>query len=452
LPDPRNLPPEHSGEGTGSDRPIAYRARDELEAGFAPAEETVEPTVAALEFGEHPFDRPTRGWTFVFLVGGLTALAPLSIDMYLPGLPDMAVELGGSVSGVQLSLTACLAGLALGQLVAGPLSDRYGRRPPLVVGLAGFAVASVLCAFAPNVPTLVLLRLLQGLFGAAGLVISRAIVRDLYDGVEAVKFFSLLMLVTGMAPILAPLVGVQILHMAGWRTIFIVLGAFGVFILAGTLIRIPETHPPARRRPSGILVTVRRLAALLRDRSLLGYALTTGFSFAAMFAYIAGSPFVVQNVYGASPLVFSLVFGANAIGMMIAAQINGRLAGRIAPGAALTVALFVMNAAGLLLVAVVLADLPQLFAVLVPLFVFIATLGIVMPNATALAMSLHPEAAGSASALLGVLQFIVGAAAAPLVGLAGPDTAVPMAVVMAVLGISAFFALALLTGKKGVPA
>lgn len=429
---------------------VTHRAGNALDVPFVSAVEMVEPTAAVLELGEHPFAKPTRGWAFVVILGGATALAPLAIDMYLPALPDMAAELHGSVSAVQLSLTACLAGLAIGQLVAGPLSDRYGRRLPLVSGLFGFMITSLLCALATSVPVLVLLRLLQGLFGAAGIVVPRAVVRDLYEGVEASRFFSLLMLVIGLAPIVAPVVGVQVLQVAGWRAIFVVPAVVAAFILLGTLLRIPETCPPERRVRSGLLATVGKPLTLLRDRALVGYALAGGLASATMFAYISGSPFVVQRVYGASPLAFSLVFGGNALGLTVASQVNGRLVGRVSPRRLLTSALAVTCAAGLGILAVVLAEIPDLFALLIPLFVLISSLGFVMPNATALAMSRHPEAAGSASALLGVLQFIIGAAAAPLVGLGGPDTALPMALVIALLGGGSVAALFILTDRGRV--
>lgn len=410
----------------------------------------MEPNGAALELGEHPFAKPVRGWMFVVLLGGATALAPLAIDMYLPALPDIASELRGSVSAVQLSLTACLAGLAIGQLVAGPLSDRYGRRLPFLSGLLGFLITSLLCALATSAPELVLLRLLQGLFGAAGIVVSRAVVRDLYEGAEAARFFSLLMLVIGIAPILAPVVGVQVLQVAGWRAIFVVPAMVAAFILLGVLVRVPETCPPERRVRLGLFATVGRPFSLLRDRSLAGYALASGLASATMFAYISGSPFVVQRVYGSSPLVFSLVFGVNALGLTLASQVNGHLVRRVSPGRLLTTGLTVTCVAGLAILAVVLAEIPDLFALLVPLFVLLSSLGFVMPNATALAMSRHPEAAGSASALLGVLQFLIGAACAPLVGLGGPDTALPMALVIALLGGGSLAALFMLTDRGRV--
>jgi MFS transporter, DHA1 family, multidrug resistance protein len=439
-------------EGRPPEQQPSYRAKDDLESTFVPAEEMVEPTTAALELGEATFSRTPRSWSFVLVLGGSAALAPFAIDMYLPALPVIADDLGGSASGVQLSLTACLAGLAGGQLVAGPLSDRYGRRVPLVIGLLGFVAASLLCGLATSVPMLVLLRLLQGLFGAAPQVVGRAVVRDLYDGAEAVRFFSLLMLVIGLAPIIAPVVGVQVLRFADWRMIFVVLAIIGAVVTAAALVLLPETHPAGRRQPTSLWGTVRGLLSLLSDRVLVGYALASGLAFAAMFAYISGSPFVVQNVYGGSPFTFSLIFGANALGLTLASQVNGRLAGRVAARSMLTGGLGVTFLAGLAILGVVLSGIPHLAALVVPLFVLISSLGFVMPNATALALSRHPEAAGSASALLGVLQFIVGAVAAPLVGLGGPNTAFPMALVIALLSAGAVAALLTLTDARRVAA
>ncbi|GAB4245704.1 MAG: multidrug effflux MFS transporter [Thermoleophilia bacterium] len=381
-----------------------------------------------------------RWLVLVIVLGGLTAFGPLAIDMYLPALPLIGEQLGGSASAVQLTLTACLAGLALGQLIAGPLSDRFGRKLPLLVGTAGFVLASLACAVAPTVPLLVVFRLVQGLTGAAGIVVARAVVRDLYEGVAAARFFSRLMIVTGLAPILAPVIGGQVLQYTSWRGVFALLAGIGLLLLVGVAYGVPETWPPARRSDDGTLRVVRSIFRLTRDRDLMGYALASGLGFAAMFAYISGSPFVVQNVYGASPQLFSLVFALNAFGLVVAGQVNGALVERFEPRRLLKVGLSLTLAGGIWLLAVVLLQLPGLGAFLPPLFVLVTSLGFVFPNATALALAEHPEAAGSASALLGVLQFIIGAAVAPLVGVAGDATAVPMAVVIALMGVGAMAA------------
>jgi DHA1 family bicyclomycin/chloramphenicol resistance-like MFS transporter len=395
---------------------------------------------AAAEAGAAGRGASKSQLALVIMLGALAALPPLAIDMYLPAFPRITEDLSTRASTVQLSLTACLAGLALGQLVAGPMSDKRGRRVPLLVGMVGFVGTSALCAIAPSATVLVALRFLQGLFGAAGVAVGRAIVRDLFDGVQAVRFFSRLMLVTGIAPILAPIVGAQVELLLGWRAIFAALALAALALLLAVLLLMPETWPRHRRTSGGVRADVSRMAALAQDRVLMGYALCGGLGFAGMFAYIAGSPFVIQNAYGASPQVFSLAFGVNALGLTVISQVNGQLAGRFSPRALLK--------AGMLVNCLVVSERTGLVWLLVPLFIMVASLGVVMPNSMALAMTRHPEAAGSASALLGVLQFVIGAAAAPLVGLAGPDSALPMGIVIAALGVAGLTALLTLTGGR----
>jgi DHA1 family bicyclomycin/chloramphenicol resistance-like MFS transporter len=390
---------------------------------------------------------------FILVLGSLTAFGPLSIDMYLPGLPAMAHSLNASASEAQLTLTACLVGLALGQLLAGPLSDRLGRRRPVIVGVAAYSLASLFCALSPTVHVLTGLRLIQGLAGAAGIVISRAAVRDLYSGVEAARFFSILMLVNGLAPILAPVIGGQLLKVTSWRGVFVTLAAIGVVLLAGAIAGLPETLPPERRRGDGLRATLATMRALTRDHVFLGYAIAAGLSFAAMFAYIAGSPFVLEDIYGVSPQVFSAIFAANALGIVLVSQLNHRLLTRFTPRALLSMALSAAAAAGIALLTVVLVGGLGVWAVLVPLFVVVSAVGAVMPNSTALALTDHPEAAGSASALLGMLQFVIGAGVAPLVGVAGKHTAVPMAALIALLTVGGLVTMGLTTRRPAsVPA
>ncbi|MFG1852364.1 multidrug effflux MFS transporter [Actinomadura geliboluensis] len=384
-----------------------------------------------------PAGPPDRRLVLILLLGALTAVAPLSIDMYLPALPALTEDLSTGAVQAQLTLTACVAGLAVGQAVAGPLSDALGRRRPLLAGLAAYAAASLLCAAAPTVETLIALRLVQGAAGAAGIVIARAVVRDLYDGIAAAKFFSVLMLVNGLAPILAPVLGGQLLRLVPWPGVFAVLAGAGVALFLGSLAGLEETLPPERRQTGGVRATARTFGALLRDRAFAGYALTIGLAFAAMFTYISGSPFVLQGVYGMSPQAFGLAFGANSLGIVAAGQLGGALAGRVALRLLLAAGLAVVAAGGIGLLAAVLggAGLP---GVLPALFLVAAGQGLVLPNATALALwGRPPRVAGSASALLGVTQFALGGAAAPLAGIAGPDTAVPMAVSIAVLAVLA---------------
>ncbi|WP_051299961.1 multidrug effflux MFS transporter [Actinomadura rifamycini] len=381
--------------------------------------------------------RPGKRFGLIAVLGALTAIAPLSTDLYLPALPEVADDLSTGAALTQLTLTGCLIGLALGQAVAGPLSDALGRRRPLLAGMVVYSAASLLCAFAPTVETLVGARFVQGAAGAAGIVIARAIVRDLYEGVAAARFFSMLMLVTGLAPILAPVAGGQLLRVVPWPGLFAALAAVGVALFFAALLGLRETLPPGERQTGGVRATLRTFGALLRDRSFAGYVLTIGLSFGAMFAYISGSPFVLQDVYGLSAQEFSTAFGVNAVGIMVAGQVGGRLAGRVALGRLLATGLGIVVAGGALLLVAVLAGL-GLPGVLPGMLLVASGQGLVLPNATALALSGRaPRIAGSASALLGVGQFTLGGAAGPLAGIGGEDTAVPMAVSIAVLAVLA---------------
>ncbi len=366
------------------------------------------------------------------VLGGLTATPPLAMDMYLPALPQVTEALTAPAATVQLTLTACLAGMALGQLVVGPMSDRWGRRRPLLIGLAVYVLATALCALAPTVEFLVAFRLAQGLAGAAGIVIARAVVRDLYDGVAMARFFSTLMLVSGVAPIVAPLIGGQILRVTDWRGVFVVLTVVGVLLAVLVWARLPETLAPADRHAGGVGQALRSMRALLADRAFAGYMLTGGFAFAALFAYIAASPFVIQEIYGASPQTFSLLFGLNSVGLVAVGQINGKvLVGRVSLDAVLAAGLgvVVLAAGALLLMATGVFGEVGLVPVAAALFVLMSAMGVTLPNTQTLALLRTKQAAGSASALLGTSSFLIGAVVSPLVGVAGEDTAVPMAVV-----------------------
>ncbi|MFJ6072775.1 multidrug effflux MFS transporter [Streptomyces sp. NPDC093065] len=366
------------------------------------------------------------------ILGSLTATPPLAMDMYLPALPEVTRSLGAPAATVQLTLTACLAGMALGQIVVGPMSDKWGRRRPLLAGLAVYVVATALCAVAPNVELLVAFRLVQGLAGAAGIVIARAVVRDLYDGVAMARFFSTLMLISGVAPVVAPLIGGQILRVTDWRGVFVVLVVVGVVLGAVVWARLPETLPVEERHAGGVGDTLRAMRGLLADRAFTGYMLAGGFAFASLFAYVAASPFVVQEIYGASAQTFSLLFGLNSIGLVVVGQINGKiLVGRVRLDRVLGVGLVVVIAAAtaLLLMSLGVFGEVGLGPVAVALFVLMSAMGISLPNTQALALMRVRKSAGSASALLGTSSFLIGAVASPLVGIAGEDTAVPMAVV-----------------------
>ncbi|MGW0970467.1 multidrug effflux MFS transporter [Streptomyces sp. NPDC002516] len=380
------------------------------------------------------------GLLVTFVLGGLTATPPLAMDMYLPSLPEVTRSLHAPASTVQLTLTACLAGMALGQLVVGPMSDRFGRRRPLLAGLAVYVVATALCALAPGVGPLVALRLLQGLAGAAGIVIARAVVRDLYDGVAMARFFSTLMLISGVAPVVAPLIGGQILRFTDWRGVFVVLTVVGIALSALVWTKLPETLAPADRHAGGAGEALGAMRRLIADRVFAGYMLAGGFTFAALFAYISASPFVIQDLYGASPQTFSLLFGANSVGLVIAGQVNGKLlVGRVALEKVLAtgLALVVLAATALLLMSTGVLGPVGLAPVAAALFVLMSAMGLALPNTQALALMRVRNTAGSASALLGTTSFLIGAVASPLVGVAGEHTAVPMAVVQLVAALVA---------------
>ncbi|TWF96167.1 Bcr/CflA family multidrug efflux MFS transporter [Saccharopolyspora dendranthemae] len=387
---------------------------------------------------------------YALILGGMSAFGPLSMDMYLPALPAISGELHAGPSQVQLSLMACTIGLALGQLVMGPLSDAHGRRRPMLIGVVVFALASLACALAPSAYALAALRFVQGFGGAAGIVIARAVVRDLFSGVALAKFFSLLMLVNGVVPVLAPVLGGQLLRFTSWRGVFVTLCAIGAALLIAAVLALPETLPREYRRPGNLPQTLRTFGVLLRDRLFVGFALSASLAFAAMFAYISGSSFVLQNVHHLSPQMFSVVFGVNSIGIVTMGQVNGLLVGKVDSRRLLAIGLG-CNALGGISVAVSTVLGLGLVPLLAALFVTVASIGLVFPNATALALSGHRETAGSASALLGVLQFMIGGLVSPLVGIAGSNTAVPMGVVMGALSVSAVVVFAVLARRRVEP-
>jgi DHA1 family bicyclomycin/chloramphenicol resistance-like MFS transporter len=364
----------------------------------------------------------------VVVLGMLSMFGPLSLDLYLPALPELADDLDASASAAQLSITACLVGLAVGQLVAGPLSDRLGRRRPLIVGLVGFMLASVACALAPSAAILVVLRFVQGLAGAAGLVISRAIARDLYSGRALMIFFSRLILIAGLAPVIAPILGGQLSLIMSWRGIFGVLAGFGAVLLLAGWLGLKETLPPERRIVGGFGKTLHGYNTLLHDRFFVGCALSSGLAGASMFAYISGSTFVLQRIYGMSPQGFSFVFGAISFALVIAAQVGGRLALRWPLTRVLGFGLAVNLCGAASLLATVIIGLP-LGVLIAALSVMVSAVGLIFPTANALALADYPDLAGTASSLQGLSQFVFGAVAAPLVGIAGERTALPLGIV-----------------------
>lgn len=370
---------------------------------------------------------------FVLILGALSAFGPLAIDFYLPAFPAMAQAFATDEQHIQTTLAAYFLGLSIGQLAYGPVADRFGRRKPLLFGVTLFTLASLACAYAPNLDTLIVARFVQALGGCAGMVLSRAIVSDKCDAVASAKVFSQLMLVMGLAPILAPMLGGVLVNLAGWQSIFLALSLFSAACLLAVSLGLPESFPAdmPRQPLSGAF---RQYWRLLQDRVFIGHALTGGTAIAGMFAYIAGSPFVFIKLYGVPPEHYGWLFGTNAAGFILMAQVNARLLAKRGPAFLLARAVWLYLAAGLLLLGVAALRPAQLWPLLVPLFVCIASLGCIIPNASACAMSGQGARAGSASALMGCLQFSVAAGAAALVSLLHDGSAVPMALVISLCG------------------
>lgn len=366
----------------------------------------------------------------VFL-GMLAAIAPLSTDMYLPALPFMMEDFSVTPSMIQLTLTASMAGMAAGQIIAGPASDDMGRRKPLVIGMAVFTLSTIGCIFSSSIYLFLAFRFVQGFSGGAGIVIARAIARDVCKGPALTRFFSMLMLVNGLAPILAPVIGGQILRFSAWQGVFVLLAFIGAALTAGAFA-MGETLPARRRAAGGVLSSLKGFSGLFRQSYFMGHCLMQCFAFAAFFAYISGSSFVFQNVYHVSPQGFSLIFGTNGIGLMLSGALTGRLAGTVADWKTLRASLWIAVVSSAVLLASFFAQAP-LPVIVVVLFITVSTLSALGTSSFSLAMQSHGRNAGSASALIGFFSMISGAVMAPVVGIAGSYTAIPMGVVM-VLG------------------
>ncbi|MEV4561676.1 multidrug effflux MFS transporter [Kitasatospora sp. NPDC049285] len=397
-----------------------------------------QPTGAADQGGRSaPFATTT-----VVLLGGLAALGPLTTDLYLPAVPALTADLHSTAPVAQLTLTGSLLGMALGQLLFGPLSDRLGRRRPLLVGLAVYTLATVVCALADSMPLLVAGRALQGVAGSAGLVIARAIVRDRLEGVAMIRFLATMGLISGLAPILAPVVGAQLLHLTDWRGTFLTLAVLGAVLTAGAVLRMDETLPPERRHGDGLGTTLRAIGGLLRDRPFFGYLLTSTFAFGALFAYVGGSSVVLQDVYRISPQTYSLVFAVNSVSLLAFTQLNGRVLVQRFPSRTLTVsALAVAVLAGAAVVLCTTVWDTGLAGVWPALAVLMGAMGVILPNANGQALTMAPHAAGSASALLGTGTFLCGSVVAPLSSLGGHPSATVLGVVVlacSVLALASF--------------
>jgi DHA1 family bicyclomycin/chloramphenicol resistance-like MFS transporter len=386
----------------------------------------------------------------VLVLGALSAIGPLTIDAYLPALPALSAEMNATDSQAQLTLTGLLLGLGLGQLLVGPLSDAVGRRKPLLFGLAAHGLTSVLCALAPSITMLAVTRTLQGLAGAAVAVVAMAVVRDLFTGIRAAQLLSRLMLVVGVAPILAPSIGSALLSFTSWRGIFVVLAlvAVGLFVLA--LVALPETLPVVRRQQGNVMGSLAAYRVLLTDRLFVFLVLVSGLMFATLFAYISGAPFILQELYGLSPGEFGLAFSVNAIGLVVLTQVNPLLVRRYSPVRVLLASLVISTLGSVGLVVTTATGFGGFVGFMVPLFFVVSSAGLAFPNAPAIALNRHGEAAGSAAALLGSAQFVIGGAIAPLAGALDNGTAVPMAGV--ILGASALALVLFLSVRRRLDA
>jgi len=378
-----------------------------------------------------------RHFRTTLILSALVAFAPMSIDMYLPALPALERYFATDTASVQHTLASFFVGLAIGQLFYGPIADRYGRKPPLYFGLTLYVAASAGCALAPGIGSLIGLRFLQAVSGCAGMVVARAVVRDLYDRQESARVFSILLMVMGIAPVLAPLAGGYLLTWFGWRSIFWVLALFGVVCLLAVKFRLPETIPKRVARVP-LSSALANYASLLADRRYLGYALSGGFGQAGMFAYISGSPFVFIDLYGVPAHAYGWLFGLNAAGIIAFTQANRRLLLRYDTDRILGIANFLNFLFCLVLLTMAVTNVAGLIGILVPLFFVVSLRGLTFPNASAGAMEPFPEKAGSASALLGSVQFSIAAIASAAVGILDDGTAVPIAAVITVCGLLAF--------------
>ncbi|WP_078391149.1 Bcr/CflA family efflux MFS transporter [Shouchella patagoniensis] len=383
-----------------------------------------------------------------FLLGMLAVLGPLNIDMYLPSFLQIADDLNARASLVQLSLTTCLIGLAVGQLVVGPISDSMGRKKPLLFSIVLFAGASILCALSPNITTLIIGRFLQGFTAAAGIVVSRAVVRDTFSGHELTKFFALLMVINAVAPMLAPMAGGAILLMPGasWSTIFYFLAFLGLMIVLVASWKLKETLPPEKRVKGSVLKTFITFKDLVKDRSFVGYALTLGLGHGGSFAYVAGTPFVYQGIYGVNEQVYGVLFGINGLAIILGTFLVGRYAGIIHERSFLKTGVLIASIATFVLFLMALVQGP-LWTIVASIFVYMISMGMITTTSFSLGIANQSHRAGSASAMLGMLPLLIGAGVAPLVGL-NEQTAIPMATIMFITSLFALLACVCLTKKE----
>jgi DHA1 family bicyclomycin/chloramphenicol resistance-like MFS transporter len=383
----------------------------------------------------------TKATRLILILGAIAALGPLSIDMYLPGFPEMAKDLETEIELLSLSLTAYFIGISLGQIIYGPLLDRFGRKRPLLIGFSIYVVAALGCAVSPNIATFISMRFLLALGGCAGMVATRAIIRDSFEANEVARAFSALILVMGIAPILAPLLGGVILQNFGWSFIFFFLAIYALLILIFSALFLKESHSgdeSVSLWPKQVFIQYRKV---LKNRSFFVYGLAGSVAMAAMFTYISGSPFVVREVLAFDEIYFGWIFGANAIGYISASQINRRLLKSYSTQLISQRVSWVFGFLSLLLILQVVLNLPNMYLFLLNLFLFLSCLGFINPNMQALALSPFTKNAGVASALVGGLRMLSGAIASLLISLLHNDTALPMGLLMGMAGLGFFLIL-----------
>ncbi len=407
------------------------------------------PVTAAI----HPGDALSRRQrlVYVLVLGALTALGPFSIDLYLPSMPDVQSDFGASTAAVQLTVSATIIGFALGQLLVGPWSDKIGRRLPLIIATGVHVLASLAIALSPDIELLIVFRVLQGFGAAAGGVVASATVRDLFGGYPLIRMLSRLALVSGLAPVLAPLAGSALLLIMPWRGMFDILACYGLLVVALSAVFIVETLPPERRRLSGHATTRQRYRALFTDRTFIGTALVGGMVFSGLFAYLSSSPFLFQDHYRFDPQQYGLLFAVNSVGVIIGVQTSSRLARHVGPQWIVAVA-----TGGLLVAAASIVVLnilgAGLWGILVPLWLFIALCGFCFPCVQVIALAHHGHEAGTAASVLGAANFGLAGILSPLIGLFGTSTPIPMGVVMSGTALVAILALWLLVRPSTVPA
>jgi DHA1 family bicyclomycin/chloramphenicol resistance-like MFS transporter len=389
----------------------------------------------------------TVGRPLAIVLGLLTIFGPISMDLYLPVLPALTADLQSTTSVAQLTITACLLGLAIGQIIAGPLSDRFGRRTPLLIGVIAYTVTSALCALSPTVETLIAARAVQGLAGAVGIVIAQAAGRDVYSGGKLLRYYGRLTVLGGLAAIIGPVIGGQLATVTDWRGVFLFLAAVGVAVLVACLLVFRETLSSDRRTLGGLSHTLRDFRRLLADRVFVGAVLITGFTYAAIFAYLSGATYILQGVYGLSPQGYSFAFGLNSLGFVIFGFIAGRLSERWSERGTLAVGLVMALSGALGLLATALLHLP-LIAIILSLFTMVSGVAVTSPPATSLALKDYPDIAGTASSLLGLARFAFGGLAAPLVGISGANAPVPFGIVAAVAAAAAALSFGLVRTSK----